>query len=211
MSLRHPANRLGKRLHVGIFGPSLCGKSNVAKWLMVAYWRSLGVRSIVCDPNRDQLWPSCALRFFDPEKFFPYVWRVRNCAVFIDEAGGTVRRNNDLTEYFTRGRQYGHVLHVMGHRATNLLPEQRDQFETLFLFTQSPSAVKIWADEWADPRFEQALTLPKYEFLRCEKYGDPATRRHLIQHGIFPEFKLCEGVDLVISSDNQIERENYHY
>ena len=182
-------NRLGKRLHVGIFGPSLCGKSNVAKWLIGIYWRVYRVRSIVCDPNVDQVWPSCALVFRDPAKFWPFVWTQRGCAVFADEAGGTVARNNELTGFFTRGRQRGHVLHIMGHRATNLLPEQRDQLETLFLFTQSPSAVKIWSDEWADTRFEAALTLPKYEFLWCEKYGDKLTRRHRITHGIFPEFK----------------------
>lgn len=181
-------NRLGKRLHVGIFGPSLCGKTNVAKWLIETYWRVYRVRSMVCDPNVDQVWPACALLFRDPDRFWSYFDQSKGLAAFVDEAGGTVARANDLTGKFTRGRQRNHVLHVMGHRATNLLPEQRDQLETLFLFTQSPSAVKIWADEWADPRFEQALTLPKYEFLWCEKYGDPVTRRHKLTHGIFPPF-----------------------
>ena len=190
LTRRRPPNRLGDRLHVGIFGPSLCGKSNVGKWLMQTYWSHMGVRSVVLDPNIHQKWPSCALRFTDPAKFFPFLWAIRNCAVFIDEAGGTVNRNNDLTGYFTRGRQYGHVLHVMGHRATNLLPEQRDQFESLFLFRQSPTAVKIWADEWADVRFAEALTLPKYQFLRCEKFGDPVTGGHSIGRGIFPPFVM---------------------
>lgn len=180
--------RLGKRLHVGIFGPSLCGKSTVAMWLIVMYWRLYGVRSIVCDPNPKQKWPDCALVFRDPEKFWAFMWANRGLAVFVDEAGGTVARNNDLTGVFTRGRQNDHCIHIMGHRMTNLLPEQRDQLGSLFLFSQSPSATKLWVDEWADVRMSAALSLPAYEFIWCEKYGDKATRRHLLTPGKFPPF-----------------------
>lgn len=184
-----PQNLLGKRLGIGIFGPSLCGKSNVAKWLIEIYWTHFRIRSVVCDPNPMQKWPACALVFRDPSKFWAYIWKVRGCAIFVDEAGGSVARDNSITGAFTRGRQQDHVLHVMGHRMTNLLPEQRDQLATLFLFTQSPSAAKIWAEEWADLRLLESTSLPQYEFLWCEKYGDKATRRHSIRHATFPEFK----------------------
>jgi hypothetical protein len=185
-----PRNRLGKRLHVGIFGPSLCGKSNVAKWLMLMYWQTLRVRSLVLDPNPLQAWPACALRFYDAEKFWPFVWTVRGCAVFADEmSSAKTRRQTNLIEYFTRGRQNDHVLHVMGHAPTNLLPDQRNQLQTLFLFDQSPDAAEMMAREWSEPRIMESVGLPQYEFLQVEKYGNKATRRHLIRHGIFPEFK----------------------
>ena len=189
--MSRPGNRLGKRLHVGIFGPSLCGKSNVGKWLMWIYWTHFGVRSIVLDPNVDQKWPSCALRFFDADKFWAFCWTQKGCAIFADEMSSKkTKRNGDITEIFTRGRQLFHVVHIMGHYPTNLLPEQRAQMETFFLFDQMPASAQLMANEWSEPRMEMAVGLPQYEFIKCEKYADRATRRHRIVHGIFPEFKL---------------------
>ena len=183
-----PSNRLGKRLHVGIFGPSLSGKTNVAKFLMVNYWRNFGIRSIVCDKNVNQAWPACALVFRDPEKFWPFVWQKRGCAIFADEGGSSVKRNREATEYFTSGRQNDHVLHVLGHHISNLLPEMRDQLHTLFLFTQTTASASAWAEEWADDRLLGAIGLPQYEFLWAEKYGDKRTRKNAVTHGIFPIF-----------------------
>jgi len=183
-------NRLGDRLHVGIFGPSLCGKSNVGKWLMLQYWNLFGVRSLVLDPNPLQKWPACALRFYNADKFWPYVWTVRGCCVFADEMSSRkTRRQEALTEYFTRGRQNDHVVHIMGHDPMDLLQEQRAQIQTYFLFDQMPQKAQSMADEWSEPRLLECVGLPQFEFLMCDKYADKATRRHKITHGIFPEFK----------------------
>lgn len=186
-AIRCPGNRLGKRLHVGIFGPSLCGKTNVAKWLVLTYWLQFRIRSVVLDPKFDQVWPACALRFYNAERFWEFIARSRGLAVFADDMG-TDGRQKSLVEFFTCGRHNHHVVHVMGHRISNLLPEMRDQLQTLFLFDQSPTAAKLWAEEWADERLREAAGLPQYEFLWAEKYGDALTRRHAITHGIFPQF-----------------------
>jgi hypothetical protein len=180
--------RLGLRLHVGIFGQSLCGKTNLAKHLMVKYWKKFGVRSIVCDADTGQSWPACALVFRDPEKFWAFVYSQKGCAVFVDDAGGAIKRNDELTPHFTQGRHRFHVLHVMGHYMTNLLPEQRDQLTTLFLFSQGPTAGDKWEEEWADKRMIESVGLPQYEFIWCEKFGDKATRTHRLIHGMFPVF-----------------------
>jgi hypothetical protein len=74
---------------------------------------------------------------------------------------------------------------VVGHRATVLLPVQRDQFGKLILFRQSPGAARSWTEEWAEPRMAQATDLRKYEFLYCVKFG-AADGSHLIQKGVFP-------------------------
>lgn len=188
---------LGKRPHIGIVGPTLCGKSNVAKWLMLTYWQKYRVRSLVLDPNPDQLWPSCALRFFDADKFWPFVWTVKGCAVFADEMSSKkTRRNVELVEYFTRGRQNKHVLHVMGHSLCDLVPEMRNQVTTWYLFDQAPDGAELLAREWSEPQIAfradegGCVGLPQFEFLKCEKYADKATRRHRLTHGIYPEFKL---------------------
>lgn len=170
--------------HVGIFGPSLCGKTFAAKVLSLALWRTCRLRSLVLDPQGDD-WGAHALVFRDRERFLKAFWRHRNCAVFIDEATVTVGRDNTFTDLFTRGRHQGHILHTMGHRATVLLPIQRDQFGTLLLFRQSPGSASIWAEEWAEQRMHAATELRKYEFLFCQKFAAP-DGRHLVEKRIFP-------------------------
>lgn len=171
-------------LHVGIFGPSLCGKTYAAKQLSLAHWRQRR-RSIVCDPNGEQ-WGAHALCFSAlDERFLAAFWKHRNCAVFIDEATMTIDRDAGLNDLFTRGRHQGHILHVMGHRATVLQPIQRDQFGSLLLFRQSPGSAAIWAEEWAETRMQEATTLLKYEFLFCKKFAAP-DGNHLIQKCKFP-------------------------
>lgn len=172
-------------IHVGIFGPGMCGKTTAAKCLSRALWNNERRRSIVCDPNRER-WGAHALVFDKlDDKFLRTVWRYRNCAVFIDEATMTIDRDTAFTDLFTRVRHVGHILHIMGHRATVLLPIQRDQFGTLLLFRQSPGAAKIWSEEWAEQRILQSCDLKKYEFLWCKKFSAP-DGSHLIQKGKFP-------------------------
>jgi len=113
----------------------------------------------------------------------------RGCAIFADEGGETVNRNRNLNAYFTRGRGAGHLIHICAHHHSDLLPKQRDQLGTLFLFLASPSSADGWADEWSEERLKEAATLAQYEFLWCEKFGDKETRRHRVTHGMFPYFQ----------------------
>ncbi len=195
-------------IHVGIFGPSLCGKSYAAKQLSLARWRNHRRRSLVLDLNADN-WGEHSLvytlppEFRDPPpgvnitdeqrreavaalvgRFLGKMWALRDLDVFIDEATETVGRSTDFTGVFTRGRHRGHIVYAMGHAATVLLPIQRDQFGTLFLFRQSPRAASMFADEWAEPRIMQATTLRKHEFVLCKKFGAP-DGSHLIKPGKF--------------------------
>lgn len=171
-------------IHVGIFGPSLCGKSYVGKALSREAWR-LGRASLVCDPNGDE-WGAQALVFPTlDERFRRVFWARRNLSVFIDEATLTVARDVELIDLFTRGRHQGHQLFVLGHRAVNLLPIMRDQFGTLFLFRCSPSDAKLWAEDWGEPRILEATGLPKYEFILARKFAAP-DGQHLVTRGRFP-------------------------
>lgn len=168
-------------IHVGIFGPSLCGKSYVAKRLSAELWRVSGRRSLVLYPqgHEESGWGHHALVCYDRAHFLKLFWRERNLAVFVEEATETVGRDTELTGLFTRGRHRGHIVHAMGHRPTVLLPIQRDQFGTLFLFRQSPDAAEIVAREWAEPRIHEATTLKRYEFLLCRKFAAPDGGHHV--------------------------------
>ena len=196
-------------IHVGIFGPSLCGKTTAAKILSLARWRGLRRPSLVLDLNNED-WGSHALVYTLPERirnppphvnisqderaeavaalvnvFLGKVWASRDCDVFIDEATETVGRSTDFTGVFTRARHRGHVVYAMGHAATVLLPIQRDQFGSLLLFRQSPQAAAVWEREWADVRIRAATEQKKFHFLLCRKFG-ASDGNHFIKPSVFP-------------------------
>lgn len=168
-----------KRLHLGIFGPGLSGKTTLAQYLSREYWQRHRIKSLVLDPNLDN-WGKQAWVTDDEERFNDMVWnREINCALFIDEAAEMIKRDNDKTPLFTRvrhrngGNGPGHRMHVIGHSGVNLLPQQRNQIHTLYLFKQSQSAAALWAEEFADQRIMQACNLSQYEFLYCKVWKEP--------------------------------------
>ncbi len=180
-------------IHTAILGPSLFGKSHVAKWLAREYWRLYRRRSLVLDPTTEpgepHGWPDCCLVFQGEgpgprARFFEAVFkRYRDCVVFFDE-GGEVERDKDMNPYFTRIRHRGHFFHYISHAWTDMLPKQRNQLGTLFVFWQPADAAEFLAREWSDPRFLDAPKLPPYEFLFCRKFGNrPA---HIIERRKFP-------------------------
>jgi hypothetical protein len=160
-------------ISAGAFGPKLSGKTTLIKSLCLQYWKQRGMRSLVLDPNQDGDWgPHCWVTA-DEEHFWRVVWASRNCIVVVEEAAATIRRDKNLIPVFTRMRHNEHRLIVVGHSGSDLVPTMRQQFDTLFLFRQPPSAAEIWAETFADSRIMECCTLKKYEFLRCELFQEP--------------------------------------
>src|SRR5664280_448064 len=96
-----------KRLHFGIFGPGLSGKTTLAMYLSRGYWTPWRTKSLVQDPNLDE-WGAQAWVSNDEEKFWDMVWhREKNCALFVEEAGETIKRDSEKTSLFTRVRHRG--------------------------------------------------------------------------------------------------------
>lgn len=169
--------------YVGFIGPGLFGKSYAAQTLSRRYWTGGGRRSIVHDPNDDP-WGPHALVFTDKDAFWTAVWHYTDCAVFADEFGENNYRTNEATPLFTRLRHQRHLFHVITHDWTDMLPKQRNQLGTLFLFWQTEKAAKTLCEEWSDPRLMEATKLPQYDFLYCRKFAqNPA---HLIERSRFP-------------------------
>lgn len=162
-------------MHVGIFGPGRGGKTTCAKRLSKAGWETARLRSLVWDINGEQ-WGRHALLFMQEEPFWRQVWREKSCLVFVDEAAETIKRDSSKTSLFTRIRHRGHKLVVIGHSGANLLPVQRQQISTLFLFRQSPEGAALWAELYADRRIMAATALKRYEFLECHLFGTPTKR-----------------------------------
>lgn len=165
-------------LHVGTFGPSLFGKSRLNIQLADSYFKKSAIRSIVFDPNEDDVWPESARVFrTDKDLFWRTVWASKHCAVFVDESAETIKRDADLMPMFTRIRHCEHKMHVMGHEATNLLPGMRGQLSTLFLFRQVEKDAVIWANLFADKRILESISLGRFDFLHCQLAGDVVKKR----------------------------------
>lgn len=160
----------------GIFGPSLSGKTTLAKALSMAYWAKSKIRSLVLDPNQEQ-WGAQAWVTTDEEKFWDVAWKTTGSLVIVDESTETINRDKGLVAVFTRLRHRQHKLLVIGHSGVNLLPIMRQQIDELFLFKTSPKAAAIWAEELAQPGFLAATELGQYEFLQGGTYATPAKHR----------------------------------
>lgn len=171
----NPTKPEPSEMHVGIFGPGRSGKTTLAKHLSRAYWMQAGIRSLAWDINGEQ-WGRQCMMFMHEEPFWRQVWREKSCAVFVDEAAETIKRDSNKTSLFTRIRHRGHKLHVIGHNGTNLLPVQREQISTVYLFRQTEDGARLWADLFTDKRILAATTLARYEFLECHLFGDVRKR-----------------------------------
>jgi len=165
-------------LHAGCFGRGFSGKTFLNKQLSQQYWRGHGIKSLVFDPNEEKDWGPQAFVTSDEEKFWAMVWKYETgCAVFVEEAAESIKRDNSKTSLFTRVRHRGHRLHVSGHSGTNLTPEQRNQLHILFLFQQTPKAAAMWSETFMDQRIGEATELGQYEFLYCVLWGDKSTEK----------------------------------
>jgi hypothetical protein len=172
---RHPVNPVEK-LPTGIFGPTLSGKTTLAKALVQQYEKQRGMRALVLDPHREK-WGGHSIIFTNEEKFLSAVWESKHCIVVIEEASKTIARDGEKTELFTRIRHNFHKLIVSGHAGTNLTPEMRAQIGTLYLFLQTKKTAAIWAEDMADERLMMACQLRQFEFLKKEAYQTPRKMR----------------------------------
>lgn len=156
----------------GIFGPKLSGKTTLAKKLSQGYWNKHKVRTLVLDINQDE-WGEHAWATDDEKKFWTAAWKTRNCLIIVDEAAETIRRDKSLLPVFTRMRHCDHILLVIGHSGVNLLPAMREQFDTVYLFRQSESAAKVWAEVMTEKGLLGATELQQFEFIHHQLYGKP--------------------------------------
>lgn len=157
-------------MHELIIGPTMCGKTTLAKEKARAYLES-GVAVLVLDPFLDD-WP-CTWKTTDRAAFIATAKRSRRCVLIMDEAGQTLSRDADGEWPFTVGRQWGHKSIVMAQGAKQLLPIQRDQCSTVYLFADAdPDECDFLARKFNDPGLRAASTLGRHNFL-MKRRGEP--------------------------------------
>lgn len=156
--------------HSLILGQTESGKTTLAKRMCQAYGAA-GVKRIVLDPLNDPEWQA-DFRTTDPDAFLEVFWASESCAAFIDEAGDAVGRYDlVMQKTATKGRHWGHNVHYVCQRGTQLAQTVRDQCSHLFLFCTSLKDCKIHADEWNRPELIQAAQFKAGEYFHVTRFG----------------------------------------
>lgn len=156
--------------HALILGMTMSGKTTLAKALAVEY-RAAGVKVGVLDPLGDPGW-NADFRTGDAEEFLRMFWQSRQCAWFIDESGDMVGQfDKAMAQTATKGRHWGHRVHFISQRGTQLARTVRDQCSNLFLFTTSLDDSKVHANEWNKPELRTAYTLPQGHYFYTDRFS----------------------------------------
>lgn len=157
--------------HVLILGMTLSGKTSLAKQLVPIYRKS-GLKSIVLDPLCDPSW-GADFQTSDPDEFLRVLWNSKHLAAFVDEGGDTVGRYDKAMERTaTRGRHWGHRMHYLSQRGSQLSRTVRDQCSTLFLFCTAQKDAKLHAEEWNREELASAHTLRQGEYFKVGRFSE---------------------------------------
>lgn len=156
--------------HALILGISESGKTTLALRLARQY-KAAGVGVLVLDPLRNPEWHADFITG-DEAEFLDMFWRSRSCMCFIDEAGEAVGRYNvAMQKTVTRGRHWGHGVHVITQRGAQLSPTVRDQCRHLFLFCSSRKDGELLAAEFNKPELAECSSLKQGEYMHASRFG----------------------------------------
>lgn len=156
-------------LHAGIFGPTLCGKTTLARHLCADFERR-GIRCLVLDPYNAE-WPAT----YQTRKIGEFLQKAkasRSCALFVDESGQLDLRDAEHEWLLTGSRHFGHVCHVIGQTGVQLTPLGRSSITRLFLFRSTEETANYWREVFVDDRIRDATKLERFEFIRAEMFGE---------------------------------------
>lgn len=170
----------------GIFGPKLSGKTTLAKALSGEYWRQRNMVTYVLDPWKSAWGPHAWVQN-DEEYFWDTVWQKKGGLVIVDDGSSTIARDKELIPVFTMMRHNHHKLLIIGHNGANLLPEMRQEIDTLYLFRQPIPSCKAWYENFANIGLLEAANLQQYEFLECHSFGGDCVKRKLAQDAPAPQ------------------------
>lgn len=163
-----------------IVGGSKCGKTTLARVLVVMMWLRYGLRSIVFDPFYfKHNWGRTAWVTGDLARFKAAVTGTRNCAVFWDESTTTLRKTAmDDVAFFTQIRHLHKACFTIGHDFTCISPTMRGNLSEAYVFRQSGKRALDWVDLFADEEMAKTATLQKREFIHKVAF-EPIVRRSL--------------------------------
>jgi len=159
--------------HHIFIGQTKAGKTTAATRL--AHWYDAhGVKSLVLDRMMDERWPSSAHIVRDADEFLAIAQnpdKCLQCALFIDDAGGSVNKHLDCFNWVTtESRHFGHVAHLCTQRAVQIAPTVRSQCGVLYVFNVNQKDAKSYAEDFNCAEILKAPSLPKGHCLRVERF-----------------------------------------
>lgn len=154
----------------GIFGPSESGKTTLAKKIAFHLYQTEKRRAIVLDRVAKEYWGEHATVYTNQEQFNKDIYIATDALVVVDDGSVTINRDNELSGLFTTLRHQRHKLLVIGHSASNLLPQMREQLQRIFLFLQNRESVEKWEVVFPGADLTAATQLQQYEFLTVANY-----------------------------------------
>lgn len=156
--------------HSLILGITESGKTTLAKRLAALY-KQKGIGVIVLDPIGDPGWNSDFVTA-DEKEFLSVFWSSRKCAVFIDESGEFIGQyDKAMKKTVTKGRHWGHNVHLLAQGATQVAKIARDQCTQLFLFTSPFNDTKILSQEFNKAELIEASSFPAGTYFYTSRFG----------------------------------------
>lgn len=159
--------------HSLLLGMTESGKTSLGI-VLAGHYHDGGFPLIILDPMGNPKWPAGpnVFRTSSVADFLRVFWASTRCMAFIDEAGESVGRFDDvMIQTATKGRHWGHSCHYMSQRGAQLSRTVRDQCSHLFLFTTALDDCKIHANEWNKPELREAHTLPQGHYFHATRFG----------------------------------------
>lgn len=100
--------------------------------------------------------------------------------LFFDEMRQTVgRRPDGFATFVTQARHGGHMLHLIGHRATQVSPETRGCCTELYCLRQDPKSAKLLSEQFGQEDVLKAPELGIKEYIHCTMTKGSARRGKL--------------------------------
>lgn len=156
--------------HYLIAGMTGSGKTTLGKSLCRQF-RARRMLTLVLDPMHDDGWNADG-KTANINQFFAAAQSRKGCMLFIDEAGGFGKYDEQITWLMTRGRHLGHCIFLMTQDLTQVSPLIREQCSKIYLFASSDRAHKIIADAFRKPELLQMRALGRGEFLEVSRFSE---------------------------------------
>lgn len=175
-----------------IMGPTLCGKSSLARSVLRGHWVRDRLRSLAFDPwlkKNPKIWGPHAWVTDEFPKFGHVIFNVSGCAVLWDEGTHTGGRDRDNLKFFTAIRHHHRAFYYIGHGWQTMLPIMRESLSDVVLFRQTAESAQFWANHFTDEDLLRATALPQYVALHKRAFQPVRELR-------FTPAELAQGVTL---------------
>jgi hypothetical protein len=155
--------------HTLILGVTESGKTTLGRQMAQGFLNA-GSGVLVMDPINPRAWPA-SFASSNRAEFQKVFWNSRNCYVFVDEAGHSVARDEDMVMLATAGRHAGHSCFFLAQRCQTFSATVRDQCSFIYLFSISSRDSDLLAEEFNQPGLRDAVSLHQGEYFFADKFG----------------------------------------